>query len=168
VVALGIEGSANKVGVGVLLYTEDELENNGVSERVSEGVRGRGRYSILANPRKTFITAAGLGFLPRETSWHHQTHIPALIRTVHSLTHSHTHSLTHSHTYTPGTTRHSHSHTHSLTCSINIHTHTHTHSHTHSHSYLHAYTLTHTLTHSLTHLHTCMHICCVYTICIHT
>jgi len=62
-VALGIEGSANKVGVGVLLYSE-------------------GSYTILSNPRKTFITPAGQGFLPRETSWHHQTHITAIIRTA--------------------------------------------------------------------------------------
>lgn len=63
VVALGIEGSANKVGVGVILYDE-------------------GEYTILSNPRKTFITPAGQGFLPRETSWHHQNHITALIRTA--------------------------------------------------------------------------------------
>ncbi len=46
VLALGIEGSANKVGVGVVLYEH-------------------GQYSILANPRKTYITPSGQGFLPR-------------------------------------------------------------------------------------------------------
>lgn len=48
VIALGIEGSANKVGVGVLRF-----------DPVS------GEYVILANPRKTYITPAGQGFLPR-------------------------------------------------------------------------------------------------------
>lgn len=39
-----------------------------------------GDYEILANPRKTYITPAGQGFLPRETAWHHQNHIHALVR----------------------------------------------------------------------------------------
>jgi N6-L-threonylcarbamoyladenine synthase len=52
-IALGIEGSANKVGVGIVRY-------NGV------------QYEILTNPRKTFITPPGEGFLPRETAYHHQ------------------------------------------------------------------------------------------------
>ena len=45
-IALGIEGSANKIGVGVVKYFNDE-------------------YTILSNPRKTFITPPGQGFLPR-------------------------------------------------------------------------------------------------------
>lgn len=31
-----------------------------------------GRYDILSNPRKTYLTPPGTGFLPRETAWHHQ------------------------------------------------------------------------------------------------
>eukprot|EP00606_Chrysophyceae_sp_TOSAG23-5_P000013 GSChrysophyteH2.ASY1.ANO1.1587.1 assembled CDS len=54
--ALGIEGSANKIGVGV------------------------SEYDILSNPRKTYITPAGQGFLPRETAWHHQAHVAAVVR----------------------------------------------------------------------------------------
>lgn len=46
VVALGIEGSANKIGVGIVLFEQ-------------------GEYSILSNPRKTYITPSGQGFLPR-------------------------------------------------------------------------------------------------------
>jgi len=60
-IAVGIEGSANKVGVGVLRFKD-------------------GEYSILSNPRKTYITPAGQGFLPKETAWHHQVHIVALVR----------------------------------------------------------------------------------------
>ena len=37
-------------------------------------------YSILANPRKTYVTRPGQGFLPRETAWHHQRHVSALVR----------------------------------------------------------------------------------------
>lgn len=55
-VALGFEGSANKIGVGV--------------------VREDG--AILANPRRTFVTPPGQGFLPRETAVHHQQHVVEL------------------------------------------------------------------------------------------
>lgn len=45
--AIGIEGSANKIGVGIVRYD------------------GEGNYETLSNPRKTFITPPGQGFLPR-------------------------------------------------------------------------------------------------------
>ena len=40
--ALGIEGSANKVGVGIIKYSEET-----------------GEYETIANPRKTYIAPAG-------------------------------------------------------------------------------------------------------------
>ena len=55
---LGIEGSANKVGVGILRFCPKE-----------------NTYHILANPRKTYHAPAGHGFLPKETAMHHQAHI---------------------------------------------------------------------------------------------
>ncbi|RHY33049.1 hypothetical protein DYB32_001930 [Aphanomyces invadans] len=62
VYALGIEGSANKLGVGVLILHAD------------------GSCKILSNPRKTYIPPPGQGFLPRETAWHHQVHFAPLVR----------------------------------------------------------------------------------------
>eukprot|EP00760_Papus_ankaliazontas_P025983 PhM_4_TR2967/c0_g1_i1/m.58715/K01409/KAE1, tsaD, QRI7; N6-L-threonylcarbamoyladenine synthase len=56
--ALGIEGSANKIGVGI-------LKEDG---------------TILANVRKTYITPAGTGFQPRETAVHHAEHVLPLIK----------------------------------------------------------------------------------------
>ena len=50
---MGFEGSANKLGVGI------------VNEK----------GEILSNPRVTYITPPGTGFLPRETSEHHRAHI---------------------------------------------------------------------------------------------
>ena len=47
---LGIEGSANKIGIGIV-----DMEGN-----------------ILANPRKTYITPPGTGFVPKETADHHR------------------------------------------------------------------------------------------------
>lgn len=57
-IALGFEGSANKIGIGIVK---------------SDG-------TILANPRHTYITPPGHGFLPRETALHHQQHILPLVR----------------------------------------------------------------------------------------
>ena len=54
---LGIEGSANKVGVGI----------------ICDGI-------VLANVRRTYVPPTGEGFLPRETAMHHRTHIHQLIQ----------------------------------------------------------------------------------------
>lgn len=62
---IGIEGSANKVGAAVLRYDPESKS-----------------YKILSNPRKTYIPPTGQGFLPKETAWHHQNHIVALIRSA--------------------------------------------------------------------------------------
>ncbi|KAL3860379.1 hypothetical protein ACJMK2_010511 [Sinanodonta woodiana] len=51
VIAIGFEGSANKLGIGIM----------------KDGV-------VLANPRHTYITPPGQGFLPRDTAKHHQAH----------------------------------------------------------------------------------------------
>lgn len=56
--ALGIEGSANKISVGI--------------------VNAQGQ--ILANPRKTHITPPGTGFLPKETAVHHRIHVLDLVK----------------------------------------------------------------------------------------
>ena len=55
--ALGVEGSANKIGVGIVTGTGE----------------------ILANPRSTHIPPPGSGFLPKETAQHHRQHILRLI-----------------------------------------------------------------------------------------
>lgn len=55
--ALGIEGSANKIGVGIV----DQKGN------------------ILSNPRRTYNGPPGSGFLPKETAEHHRSHILDLI-----------------------------------------------------------------------------------------
>jgi len=59
---LGVEGSANKLGVGIVT---DEPRDGEI---------------ILSNPRVTYITEAGTGFTPRKTAQHHQKHILELIQ----------------------------------------------------------------------------------------
>lgn len=49
VIAIGFEGSANKLGIGI----------------IKDGI-------VLSNPRHTYITPPGQGFLPRDTAKHHQ------------------------------------------------------------------------------------------------
>ncbi len=55
-IALGLEGSANKLGVGIMRDS-----------------------TILANLRHTYITPPGTGFLPGETAKHHREHAIPLI-----------------------------------------------------------------------------------------
>jgi N6-L-threonylcarbamoyladenine synthase len=68
-IAIGIEGSANKIGIGILRYTPDADGKSGI-------------YTILSNPRKTYIAEAGQGFMPRETAIHHRNHIVPLVKTA--------------------------------------------------------------------------------------
>ncbi|XP_054719166.1 probable tRNA N6-adenosine threonylcarbamoyltransferase [Uloborus diversus] len=51
-IAIGFEGSANKLGVGIIQDGE-----------------------VLSNCRATYVTPPGEGFLPRDTAHHHQRHI---------------------------------------------------------------------------------------------
>lgn len=53
--AIGFEGSANKLGVGVILHPP------GGSDPV-----------VLSNVRHTFVTPPGTGFLPKDTAKHHR------------------------------------------------------------------------------------------------
>lgn len=58
IISLGLEGSANKLGVGII---------------TDEG-------KILANLRHTYITPPGQGFLPKDTAAHHRDHILPLLK----------------------------------------------------------------------------------------
>lgn len=57
VIAIGFEGSANKIGVGIVRDGE-----------------------ILANVRRTYITPPGEGFLPKETAQHHRSVILGILK----------------------------------------------------------------------------------------
>ncbi|EFX78796.1 hypothetical protein DAPPUDRAFT_231071 [Daphnia pulex] len=57
VVSIGFEGSANKLGIGI----------------IQDGI-------VLANPRRTFITPPGEGFKPVDTAIHHQSNIVLLLK----------------------------------------------------------------------------------------
>lgn len=62
-IAIGLEGSANKLGVGV----------------ISHSPHGK-PAQILSNIRHTFVTPPGEGFLPKDTAKHHRTWVVKLVR----------------------------------------------------------------------------------------
>lgn len=57
VIAIGFEGSANKIGIGIL----------------QDG-------KVLSNPRRTYITPPGQGFLPRDTAKHHRANVLVVLK----------------------------------------------------------------------------------------
>jgi N6-L-threonylcarbamoyladenine synthase len=63
--AIGLEGSANKLGVGIIYHPTNVLE---------EPVR------ILSNIRHTYVSPPGAGFLPKDTAQHHRRHIVDLVK----------------------------------------------------------------------------------------
>lgn len=60
-IAIGCEGSANKLGIGVILHTPTKT-------------------TILSNLRHTFVSPPGTGFLPKDTAAHHRSHFVSLAR----------------------------------------------------------------------------------------
>ncbi|GAB0133360.1 hypothetical protein EsDP_00001772 [Epichloe bromicola] len=62
-IALGCEGSANKLGIGIIQHTPD-------------------RTTILSNLRHTFVSPPGTGFLPKDTAAHHRAHFVRLARSA--------------------------------------------------------------------------------------
>ncbi|KAI2623245.1 O-sialoglycoprotein endopeptidase [Hypoxylon sp. NC1633] len=63
--ALGCEGSANKIGIGIISHD-----------------RTTGKSAILANIRHTFVSPPGTGFLPKDTARHHRAYFAQLVRTA--------------------------------------------------------------------------------------
>ncbi|KAK9495184.1 glycoprotease family-domain-containing protein [Lipomyces doorenjongii] len=69
-VALGLEGSANKLGVGIIRHFP----------RPATKTDARPPAQILANIRHTYITPPGEGFLPRDTAKHHRSFVVELVK----------------------------------------------------------------------------------------
>lgn len=62
-IALGLEGSANKLGVGLILHPPQG-----------------GPAQILVNIRHTFVSPPGEGFLPKDTAKHHRSWLVKLVK----------------------------------------------------------------------------------------
>lgn len=61
-IALGLEGSANKLGVGIIGHP---LEG--------------GQARVISNLRDTYVSPPGEGFLPKDTALHHRAWVVKLI-----------------------------------------------------------------------------------------
>ncbi|KAJ5826162.1 hypothetical protein N7474_003300 [Penicillium riverlandense] len=62
-IAIGMEGSANKVGIGIMLHPTDGSEPR-----------------VLANVRHTYNSPPGEGFLPKDTARHHRAWVVKLVK----------------------------------------------------------------------------------------
>ncbi|CCD23554.1 tRNA N6-adenosine threonylcarbamoyltransferase NDAI_0B05210 [Naumovozyma dairenensis CBS 421] len=71
--ALGLEGSANKLGVGILKHPILPSHESGDNSHHCQA-------EILSNIRDTYITPPGEGFLPRDTARHHRNWCVRLIK----------------------------------------------------------------------------------------
>ncbi|KAK4569738.1 putative tRNA threonylcarbamoyladenosine biosynthesis protein kae1 [Recurvomyces mirabilis] len=92
-IAIGLEGSANKLGVGIILhpphqpssppsphdsaYSDDELHS---AHPTSKQKSTSPPVQILANLRHTFNSPPGTGFLPKDTAAHHRRWVVRLVK----------------------------------------------------------------------------------------
>lgn len=64
-ICLGLEGSANKFGAGIIAHSppsDEQVAEEGSTEHVE----------VLSNVRHTYVTPPGQGFLPSDTARHHK------------------------------------------------------------------------------------------------
>ncbi|GAA5971800.1 hypothetical protein JCM11641_001518 [Rhodosporidiobolus odoratus] len=73
--ALGLEGSANKLGVGLILHSPP----SSTSSTSPSATGDPGTVSILSNIRHTYVTPPGEGFLPSDTARHHKRWIGEVV-----------------------------------------------------------------------------------------
>jgi N6-L-threonylcarbamoyladenine synthase len=72
-IAIGLEGSANKLGVGLIHHPTKTLPPhtpNTISPTTA---------TILSNIRHTYVSPPGTGFLPKDTALHHRQHLVPVI-----------------------------------------------------------------------------------------
>lgn len=85
-IAIGLEGSANKLGVGVILHptsTPPSPHDSAHSDDDSSQSRKNASSPpavILSNLRHTFVSPPGTGFLPKDTAAHHRRWVVRLVK----------------------------------------------------------------------------------------
>lgn len=62
-IAIGMEGSANKIGIGIMSHPKDGSPPQ-----------------VLANIRHTYVSPPGEGFLPKDVARHHRTWVVNLVK----------------------------------------------------------------------------------------
>lgn len=72
--AIGLEGSANKLGIGIIQHSPDPFHPEAAFDPLQNAY-----VRVLANARHTYITPPGSGFQPSDTARHHRAHaLPVL------------------------------------------------------------------------------------------
>jgi N6-L-threonylcarbamoyladenine synthase len=85
-IAIGLEGSANKLGVGVILHpTSAPPSPHDSAHSDDDSSQQRKKASsppaqILSNLRHTFVSPPGTGFLPKDTAAHHRRWVVRLVK----------------------------------------------------------------------------------------
>ncbi|ETI28495.1 hypothetical protein G647_00944 [Cladophialophora carrionii CBS 160.54] len=79
-IALGLEGSANKLGVG-LIYHSGVPNTATYTSYASKQAQSKSQpeVRILSNIRHTYHAPPGAGFLPKDTALHHRSHVTTLV-----------------------------------------------------------------------------------------
>ena len=73
-IALGLEGSANKLGIGLISHDFPSPTSPPIHPHSQPRVR------VLANLRHTYVSPAGTGFLPKDTALHHRRWVVRLVK----------------------------------------------------------------------------------------
>jgi N6-L-threonylcarbamoyladenine synthase len=89
-IALGLEGSANKLGVGVIRHPlsplhappspHDSAHSDDEPSSYTNGKVDSQPVEILSNLRHTFVSPPGTGFLPKDTAAHHRRWVVRLVK----------------------------------------------------------------------------------------
>ncbi|KIW72973.1 tRNA N6-adenosine threonylcarbamoyltransferase [Phialophora macrospora] len=78
-IALGLEGSANKLGVGLIYHSGVPNSTSHPSKQSQSQPQSRPEVRILSNIRHTYHAPPGAGFLPKDTALHHRSHVTSLV-----------------------------------------------------------------------------------------
>ncbi|OMH85172.1 tRNA N6-adenosine threonylcarbamoyltransferase [Zancudomyces culisetae] len=75
IITIGFEGSANKLGVGIVEHRYAENQDFDITK---ENEVSPNEVIVLSNVRDTYNPPAGQGFLPKDTAAHHRNWIVKL------------------------------------------------------------------------------------------
>ncbi|THW10585.1 peptidase M22, glycoprotease [Aureobasidium pullulans] len=77
-ISIGLEGSANKLGVGVILHPSTQADSPQTQQAPSK--HDSPPVQILSNLRHTYVSPPGSGFLPKDTAAHHRRWVVRLVK----------------------------------------------------------------------------------------